>query len=215
MENEKLQSEKEYLIDSLRRKGISDTRVLDAMSKIPRELFVLPEYINKTYEDNALPITYGQTISQPYTVAFMTQLLKVSPGLKVLEIGTGSGYQSCILAELGCHTYTIERIAELYEYSKQRIEQLGYKIHQKIDDGTTGWKEFAPFDRILVTAAAPQAPLALLSQLTIGGWMVIPIGDKSSQIMKRINRKTEIDFETEDFAYFRFVPLIGEQGWTD
>ncbi len=213
MESNKLFKEKKALIDSLRRKGIGDQRVLQAMLKIPREKFVLPEYLDRAYEDNALPLICGQSISQPYTVAFMTQLLKLEPNLKVLEIGTGSGYQSCIIAEMGCRTYTIERIPELYEYAKKRFDELGYCVTQKLGDGTSGWKEFAPFDRIIVTAAAPQAPLSLLSQLKVGGFMVIPIGDKSSQMMKRITRTSEINFETEEFAYFRFVPLIGEQGW--
>lgn len=215
MENDKLIIEKKYLIDNLRKKGITDENVLNSLSKIPREIFVLNDYYEKTYEDNALPIICGQTISQPYTVAFMTQLLEISPGLKVLEIGTGSGYQSCILADMGCETYSIERIPELHDYAKKRIKQLGLNVIQKIDDGTNGWKEFAPYDRILVTAAAPQAPLSLLSQLKIGGFMVIPIGDKSSQMMKRITRKNDTEFETEEFAYFRFVPLIGEQGWAE
>lgn len=210
---EKLNIEKKALISSLKRKGIHDEKVLNALAKIPREKFVLEEYLDKTYDDNALPIICSQTISQPYTVAFMTQLLQLQPGLKILEIGTGSGYQSCILAELGCETYSIERIPELYEYARKRINELGYVIKQKIDDGTNGWREYAPFDRILVTAAAPQAPLSLLSQLKVGGFMVIPIGDKSSQMMKKIIRTTETQFETENFSYFRFVPLIGEQGW--
>lgn len=213
MENDRLFIEKKTLIDSLRRKGITDQRVLQAMLKIPREKFVLPEYLDRAYDDNALPLICGQSISQPYTVAFMTQLLKLEPNLKVLEIGTGSGYQSCILAELGCKTYSIERIPELYEYAKKRFEELGYSIVQKLGDGTNGWKEFAPYDRIIVTAAAPQAPLPLLAQLKVGGFMAIPIGDKSSQIMKRITRVSDTNFETEEFSYFRFVPLIGEQGW--
>jgi len=213
MESDKLFVEKKALIDSLRRKGIRDERVLQAMMKVPREKFVLPEYLDRTYEDNALPLICGQTISQPYTVAFMTQLLKLQPYMKVLEIGTGSGYQSSILAEMGCSIYTIERIPELYDYAKKRLQELGYNVIQKLGDGTNGWKEFSPYDRIIVTAAAPQAPLSLLAQLKVGGFMVIPIGDKSSQMMKRITRTSEIDYETEDFTYFRFVPLIGEQGW--
>ncbi len=215
MDDRKLLREKIELVDSLRNKGIVDEKVLKAIRKVPRELFVLDEYRDRTYEDNALPLICSQTISQPYTVAFMTQLLEISPRIKVLEIGTGSGYQSCILAEMDCKVYSIERIPELYHYAKERIQKLGYEVVQKIDDGTTGWREFAPFDRILVTAAAPQSPLPLLSQLAIGGFMVIPIGDKSTQIMKRITRKTTIEFETEEFASFRFVPLIGEQGWTE
>lgn len=213
MDNNQLIRKKNELIDSLRKKGIKDENVLKAIRKIPRELFVLDDYLSKTYEDIALPLICGQTISQPYTVAFMTQLLQITPSLKVLEIGTGSGYQSSILAEMGCKTYSIERIPELYEFSKERIKKLNYEVVQKIDDGTKGWKEFAPFDRILVTAAAPQAPLSLLSQIDVGGFMIIPIGDKSSQMIKRITRKSEIQFETEEFDYFRFVPLIGEQGW--
>lgn len=213
LNQEKLNIEKKYLLQSLRSKGNFEEKVLKAMAYVPRELFVLEEYIDKTYEDNALPLICGQSISQPYTVAYMTNLLQTEPGQKVLEIGTGSGYQSCILAELGTEVYTIERIPELYEYARKRIEKLGYKIHQKLDDGTIGWKEHAPYDRIIVTAAAPQTPLALLSQLKIGGKMVIPVGDRSSQTMKRITRISETNFETEDFSTFRFVPLIGKQGW--
>ncbi len=210
-----LQIQKQDLINLLIRKGIKSESVLFAISKIPRELFISEDLKARAYEDNALPIQCGQTISQPYTVAFMTQILDLKPNLKVLEIGTGSGYQTCILKELAKEVYTIERIPELFDFSKNMFKKLGYEIYQKLDDGTNGWAEFAPYDRIIVTAGAPETPLPLLKQLSIGGIMVIPIGDKNSQIMTKITRQSNINFSKEEFAQFRFVPLIGKEGWQE
>lgn len=212
---ESLDKDKQELIKSLKLKGIRSEAVLATLAKIPRELFIEENIKFRAYEDNALPIICGQTISQPYTVAFMTELLDLNSDLKVLEIGTGSGYQTCILKELSKEVYTIERIPELFEFSKNIFKQLGYQINQKLDDGTTGWVEFAPYDRIIVTAGAPETPLPLLKQLSVGGKMVIPIGDKSSQIMTRVTRKSFTEFYSEKFSQFRFVPLIGRLGWQE
>ncbi|MGB9701592.1 MAG: protein-L-isoaspartate(D-aspartate) O-methyltransferase [Candidatus Kapaibacteriota bacterium] len=210
-----LQIQKQDLINLLIRKGIKSESVLFAINKIPRELFISEDLKPRAYEDNALPILCGQTISQPYTVAFMTEILDLKPNLKVLEIGTGSGYQTCILKELAKEVYTIERIPELFDFSKNMFNKLGYEIYQKLGDGTNGWPEFAPYDRIIVTAGAPETPLPLLKQLSIGGIMVIPIGDKNSQIMTKITRQSMINFTKEEFSQFRFVPLIGKEGWQE
>lgn len=203
------------LIESLRRKGINDEKVLEVMSQIPREIFVHHSFINRSYEDTALPIDCNQTISQPYTVAYMTALLNVKPNSKILEIGTGSGYQACILKMLGARVYTIERIPELYENTKDLFNKLNLSIFTKLGDGTLGWLQFAPYDGIIITAGAPVVPASLQSQLAISGVMIIPIGDRESQdmcIIKRIDKDT---FEEKKIDKFKFVPLIGKEGWTE
>lgn len=207
-----LDEEKKKLLEDLKKKGITDKNLLDAIYRVPREKFI-PQALRKfAYEDNALPIECSQTISQPYTVAYMTQALRVKRGNKVLEIGTGSGYQSAILSELGADVYSIERIDKLYDNALRLLRQLNYNIHLKLDDGTLGWEEFAPYDRIIVTAGAPEVPLHLLSQLATEGLIVIPVGSKDNQRLY-IGKKTDegISFNKQD--YFRFVPLIGEEGW--
>jgi protein-L-isoaspartate(D-aspartate) O-methyltransferase len=199
-------------VELLRERGITDQRVLDAMAKVERHLFVSPAFVNRSYDDTALPIGKAQTISQPYTVAFMTQELNPKPGSKVLEIGTGSGYQAAILAEMGCKVYTIERHLELLNQARKLFETLGYRIISRGGDGTVGWSEYAPFDGIIVTAGAPEVPQPLLQQLTEGGRLVIPIGDLQMQKL-RVITKVNGSYEVKDSYGFKFVPLIGKKGW--
>ena len=204
--------ERNEMIELLRSRGIRDERVLRAMSVIDRHLFVQEPFINRAYEDSALPIGSSQTISQPYTVAYMTECLDVREGDKVLEIGTGSGYQVVILAEMGARVFTIERHMSLLTQARKMFDKLGYQIVSKCGDGTIGWKEFAPFDRILVTAGGPEIPKPLLDQLNSGGILVIPIGDLDVQnlhVIKRVNDH----FERRETFGFKFVPLIGKKGW--
>lgn len=201
-----------YLIKHLRAKGISEI-VLDALSKLSRERFIQPGLENRAYEDTALPIDCQQTISQPFTVAFMTDKLNVQEGDKVLEIGTGSGYQAALLFLMGAKVFTVERIPELYEKANELFKQWGFNINTRLGDGSLGWKEFAPYDGIIVTAAAPDVPKPLLEQLAIGGRMVIPIGDLSSQDMYTIIRISDDEYEKDVDKSFKFVPLIGKKGW--
>ncbi len=201
-----------YLINHLRKKGISEN-ILEAMEKLSREKFVGSGMHHRAYEDTALPIECSQTISQPYTVAFMTEKLDVQKDDKILEIGTGSGYQAALLALLGARVFTIERIPELYEKANQLFRQWGLKINTRLGDGSLGWKEFAPYDGIIVTAAAPKIPEPLLDQLKIGGKMVIPIGDLSSQDMFTITKTGENEYSQDVTKSFKFVPLIGKKGW--
>lgn len=201
------------LISELRKKGINDNRILQAIMNVPRERFINKNLLDRAYEDNALPILCNQSISQPYTVAVMTILLDVIPGMKVLEIGTGSGYQAAILAELGAVVYSVEIVQELYDYSHSILNELGYKIIQCLSDGTIGWAEFAPFDRIIVTAGSPQIPIELVKQLAVGGKLVIPIGDKNIQTMNLIEKYSETEYNKTYHDNFRFVPLTGKEGW--
>jgi len=207
-----LEEEKRKLIEELKYKGITNERLLKAIFKVPREKFI-PHALRKyAYEDNALPIECSQTISQPFTVAYMTQALSVEEGNKVLEIGTGSGYQSAILCELGADVYSIERIEKLYRNAGRILKELKYNVNLKLDDGTLGWEEFAPFNRIIVTAGAPEVPEHLLEQLDMDGIIVIPVGSRENQRLN-IGKKTEEGMSFNKFDYFRFVPLIGEEGW--
>jgi protein-L-isoaspartate(D-aspartate) O-methyltransferase len=201
------------LVDRLRQRGIKDERILSAMNKIPRELFVDPAFVSQAYEDIALPIDCNQTISQPYTVAFMTQALNLKEGSKVLEIGTGSGYQATLLYLMGMRVYTIERIYELYLKANRIFQQLGVNVLTRWGDGSLGWKEYAPYDGIIVTAAAPKVPELLLEQLAINGRLVIPVGDRSYQAMYIITKVGDNQFQEEQEHFFKFVPLIGEYGW--
>jgi protein-L-isoaspartate(D-aspartate) O-methyltransferase len=197
------------LIDQIRDKGISDERVLEAMNKIPRHYFLDGAFKSKAYEDNAFRIGSGQTISQPYTVAFQTMLLEVEQNHKVLEIGTGSGYQACILGELAGAVYTIERHKPLFEKAKKIIRYLGYKnIRTFFGDGYRGLPAFSPFDSILITAAAPGVPETLMAQLKTGGYMVVPVGKGEVQTMQRIKKISETEIESEDFGAFAFVPML-------
>ena len=208
-----LRSRRAQLITTIRNKGIRNERILNVMAKIPRHYFVESAFAEQSYEDQAMPILENQTISQPYTVAFQTELLDVQQGDKILEIGTGSGYQCAILCALGAEVYSIERNERLYHHTKALLDELGFEPHLFWGDGTIGLSEFAPFDGILVTAGSPNIPQKLLEQLTIGGRLVIPVGDRSSQTMQKIVRVSLKDFDLTEHDQFRFVPLIGAEGW--
>lgn len=198
------------LVEIVRSKGILDEKVLTALAKIPRHLFMDSGFVDFAYQDKAFPIAASQTISQPYTVAFQTELLQIKKGEKVLEIGTGSGYQTAVLIELGAEVYSIERQKELYETARKFLPRLGY-VAKKLNfgDGYKGWVEFAPFDKILVTAGAPFVPPPLLAQLKIEGKLVIPVGD-DVQVMTLFIRKGEKEFEKHEYGEFRFVPMLKE-----
>lgn len=200
------------LVKILEKKGISDPRVLAAIGKVPRHLFFDNALLEHAYQDKAFPIGEGQTISQPYTVAFQSQKLEIRPGDKVLEIGTGSGYQACILLELGARVYTIEYNRKLYESAKAFLPEIGYKPYFFYGDGSKGLPGKAPFDKIIVTAGAPVIPNALVDQLADGGILVIPVGDREKQKMIRIRRKGS-SLLKEEYDNFAFVPLLGEEGW--
>lgn len=194
------------LIRELRQKGISDAAVLKAFEKVPRHFFV-PDFLQeRAYDNSALPIACGQTISQPLTVAVQTQLLEVKPKLRILEIGTGCGFQTAILHAMGAYIYTVERQFELYRQSTALFRKLGLQLPQKYGDGYAGWPEFAPYDRILVTCGAPAIPQALLQQLKTDGILLLPVGGKE-QRMTKIVRQTE-GFKTETFGNYTFVPML-------
>jgi len=202
------------LISEIRLKGISNQQILDALSKIPRELFLDKYFEEKAYNDVALPIGYNQTISQPYTVAFMTDLLDLSSGMRVLEIGTGSGYQAILFAMMGAQVYTIERIADLLNRAQKKFDVFNLVIHSKLGDGSLGWVENAPYDRIMITAGVPEFPYHLKNQLTENGILVCPVGNRESQKMyKSILRNGKFENDIKD--NFKFVPLIGEYGWNE
>jgi protein-L-isoaspartate(D-aspartate) O-methyltransferase len=200
------------LVKKLRLKGILDERVLAAIGKVPRHVFFDDALLVHAYEDKAFPIGEGQTISQPYTVAFQTEKLEIKQGDKVLEIGTGSGYQASILVEMGAKVYTIEFQKKLYERTKEFLPSLGYKPFFFFGDGSKGIPAKAPYDKIIVTAGAPVVPTALIDQLAEGGMMIIPVGDREKQLMLRIKKKNG-KIVKEEFDNFAFVPLLGEQGW--
>jgi len=200
------------LIDSIRMKGIRNERLLQAMEEVPRHYFFDSSFLKFAYEDKPFPIGSGQTISQPYTVAFQTELLHIEKNDKVLEVGTGSGYQACILSRLGAKVYSIERIKDLYTKTKSLLPKIDCNnIKIFYGDGYKGLPTFAPFDKILVTAAAPYIPDALIDQLKIGGILVIPVGASGSQIMYRLTKTSDNDYETEDHGLFRFVPLLEDR----
>ncbi|MFW6157410.1 MAG: protein-L-isoaspartate(D-aspartate) O-methyltransferase, partial [Balneolaceae bacterium] len=203
----KYKQRRKRLVDKIREKGVQDERVLEAINRVQRHLFVDTALADRAYKDTALPIGKDQTISQPFTVARQTELLQTMPGEKVLEIGTGSGYQAAILCELGCKVYSIERHKELYERAREILKNLGYKVELKLGDGTLGWSAYAPYDAIVVTAGAPVVPGELKKQLNINGRLVIPVGDAERQAMHRIVKIREDEFEEEQFRDFKFVPL--------
>ena len=197
-------------------RGIKDSRVLAAMKKVPRHLFLDEALWPEAYEDHPLPIGEKQTISQPYMVAVMTEALKLSGNEKILEIGTGSGYQAAILAELAEQVYSIERLPAIAKRARRVFDELKYSnIVITIGDGTLGWKEHSPYDRIIVTAAAPYPPKTLLEQLKIGGRLIIPIGDEFTQDLTLYIRESEAEYSKESYGGCRFVKLIGEQGWRE
>ncbi len=206
--------QREELVDQLTKKGISDLAVIKALGTVPREKFIENTMHHMAYKDVALPIGYEQTISQPYTVAFMTQLLNIKkPGKKILEIGTGSGYQAAVLFEMQAEVYSIERNLDLHHRTTKLFDKLGIRVHAKYGDGTIGWKEFAPFDGIIVTAGSPIIPNHLKEQLSIGGRLIIPVGDRKSQKLYLIKKISEKEFDSEVIPEFSFVPLIGREGW--
>lgn len=201
------------LVELLVEKGIQDKGVLNAIMQVPRHLFFDPEFRDHSYEDKAFPIGEGQTISQPYTVAFQTQLLDVQSGAKVLEIGTGSGYQCSVLAALGAEVYSIERKKPLIAKAQAMLDKLGLKANLVYGDGTLGLPQHAPYDRIIVTAGAPEVPATLVDQLKPGGILVIPVGDSQLQQMAKVIKNPDGTYRKENHGSFRFVPLIGEEGW--
>jgi len=203
------------LIKTLKSKGITDESVLEAIYKTERHLFVPEAVRHHAYKDVALPIGFGQTISQPYTVAVMTSELKVKEGDKILEIGTGSGYQAAILVQLGAKVYSIERNFDIYLKAQKLLDNLNIRAALRCSDGTIGWEEFAPYDGIIVTAGSPKIPETLKNQLAIGGRLVIPIGDKKGQTIKTLTKLNNEKFAIKEMPYFSFVPLIGKEGWKE
>ena len=202
---------RQQLVNVLINKGIKDEAVLNAIGNIPRHLFMDSGFLDHAYQDKAFPIAADQTISQPYTVAFQTELMEVKKGDKVLEIGTGSGYQTAVLCELGAKVYSIERQQELFKKTNKFLPKLGYRAKKLIfGDGYKGLEEEAPFDSIIVTAGAPYVPKPLLSQLKTGGRLVIPVGD-DVQVMTLFIRKGPKDFEQHEYGEFRFVPLLEDK----
>lgn len=205
------------LVEQLHRLGIKDKSVLKALNTVKRELFVSEEFKRFAYDNNALPISSNQTISQPYTIAFMTELLAVKKGDSILEVGTGSGYQAAILCEIGADVYSVERLEELSVQAKALLDKLSYKVKIKCDDGSMGWKEYSPYDGIIVTAGSPKVPKSLTDQLNINGRLVIPVGDRSSQrlihVRKVKTKDNKIKLLKDQYKDFRFVPLLGEEGW--
>ncbi len=207
----KHQGLRQQLVAIIKEKGITDNNVLKAIGKIPRHLFMDSGFLEHAYQDKAFPIGADQTISQPYTVAFQSELLQVKSGDKILEIGTGSGYQTAVLLELGAKVYSIERQQELFRKTSKFLPKLGYNAKKLIfGDGYIGLEDEAPFDSIIVTAGAPFVPKPLLSQLKIGGRLVIPVGD-DVQVMTLFIRKGDKEFEQQEFGEFRFVPLLEDK----
>lgn len=200
---------RQKLVDTIRRKGIVDELVLSAINSVPRHVFMDEAFLEHAYEDKAFQIGEGQTISQPYTVAYMTEMLEVKPGLKVLEIGTGSGYQASVLGAMGAKVYSIERFRKLHETASKQLSQIGIKnIKLFFGDGYEGLPNFAPFDRIIITAAAREIPQKLLKQLKVGGIMVLPLGNDDDQIMVKISKTGDNDYTKEAGDNFRFVPML-------
>ncbi|AYB34035.1 protein-L-isoaspartate(D-aspartate) O-methyltransferase [Chryseolinea soli] len=205
---------RQKLVKKLAEKGIKDEAVLAAINRVPRHVFFENALLDHAYQDKAFPIGEGQTISQPYTVAFQTEKLDIKPGDKVLEIGTGSGYQACVLLELKAKVYTIEYNRKLYDTVREMLPSLGYKPYFFYGDGSKGLPQKAPFNKIIVTAGAPVVPAALTEQLAEDGILVIPVGDREKQVMLRIQKKNG-KLVKEEYANFAFVPLLGEQGWKE
>jgi protein-L-isoaspartate(D-aspartate) O-methyltransferase len=202
---------RERLVKELSTKGIADKNVLSAIGKVKRHVFFNTTFIKFAYEDKAFPIAAGQTISQPFTVAMQTQLLQIRPEEKVLEIGTGSGYQTCVLLEMGAKVYTIERQKELYDKTKMLLPQTGYFPKFFYGDGYIGLESYAPFDKIIVTAGAPYIPEPLKQQLKYGGKLVIPVGDGDTQEMFLIEKISDIEYRQTKHGMFRFVPMLAEK----
>ena len=201
------------LVEELKNKGISNEDVLNAINKVPRHVFLDSSFLDFAYQDKAFPIGSGQTISQPYTVAFQTSLLDIKKNLKVLEIGTGSGYQACVLAEMGARVFSIERQRKLYLKTKSFLSKFPYRIKTFLGDGNKGLPTYGPFDRIIITAAAPEIPQTLIDQLKTGGIMVIPLCENEHyQTMLKITKMEDGDLKKETFGDFRFVPMLKNIG---
>ncbi|MFC3563058.1 protein-L-isoaspartate(D-aspartate) O-methyltransferase [Pedobacter jamesrossensis] len=213
IDNYRERGARKKLVELLKSRGIEDQNVLNAIGKVPRHFFFDETFWNQAYKDIAFPIGDGQTISQPYTVAYQSELLHIKKGDKVLEIGTGSGYQTCILMELGAKVFTIERQENIYNRTIQVLPGMGYKPHFYCGDGSKGIAEQAPYDKIIVTAGAPLVPEILLKQLKVGGILVIPVGDEHTQKMVTVIRISDTDYEKIVLDTFRFVPLVGDQAW--
>ncbi len=204
---------RKLLVKEVASKGIKDSRILEAINKLPRHFFFDPIFVNHAYEDKAFPIGQGQTISQPYTVAFQSELLEIKPGDKILEIGTGSGYQASILLDLGAEVHTIEYNKVLYARTKSFLPKLGYQPHFYQGDGSKGLPDHAPYDGIIVTAGAPSVPSELIAQLKVGGRLIIPVGDDKKQSMFKFTKVSENKISKKSFKNFSFVPLLGKNGW--
>lgn len=197
------------LVEELKNKGISNENVLNAINAVPRHVFLDSSFLNFAYQDKAFPIGSGQTISQPFTVAFQSSLLEITKNMKVLEIGTGSGYQACVLAEMGAKVFSIERQRKLYTKTKAFLAEFPYRIKMFLGDGNKGLPTYGPFDRILITAAAPEIPQALVDQLKVGGMMVIPLCENEEhQTMLRLTKQEDGTLKREEFGDFRFVPML-------
>ena len=205
---------RKQLVDLLRSKGITDKAVLAAINEVPRHVFLDSSFVELAYQDQAFPIGSGQTISQPHTVAFQTQLLQIEKGMKVLEIGTGSGYQACVLAAMGAKVFSIERQRNLYFKTKEILEQLPFRVKTFLGDGFEGLPTYAPFDRVIITAGAPDIPEALLAQMKTGAIMVIPMDNANGdgQTMLRITKLEDGTLKKEEFGGFKFVPMLKEIG---
>ena len=200
--------------DQVMARGVKDPKVIDAMLRVPRHKFVEQALESQAYQDAPLPIGERQTISQPYMVAVMSEALLLDGTEKVLEVGTGSGYQAAVLALLADRVFSLERIPALARRARKILDACGYsKVNIRLADGTLGWQEMAPFDAIIVTAGAPDVPRDYLNQLAVGGRLVIPVGDRLSQVLMRITRTAEDEFEKEQLLGCRFVPLVGNHGW--
>ena len=212
-DNFKHQGLRKKLIEQVRAKGIEDKQILNAMIKVPRHFFFERAFLAQAYSDHAFKIGAGQTISQPYTVAFQTSLLNVERGDKILEIGTGSGYQTCILMELGAKVFSIERQKELYDRSKKFLPLIGYHPKLFYGDGYAGLPTFAPFDKVLITCGAPSIPDELLKQMKVGGIMVVPVGAGNVQVMTTVIKTSESSFEKHELNEFRFVPMLENREW--
>lgn len=205
-------AECEEMVQLIRDRGVTDERVLAALGSVERHAFVPEPFISRAYGDTALPIGHGQTISQPYTVALMTQALQLGDGDKVLEIGTGSGYQAAILAAMGMRVFTVERNLALLAGARKVLDRLGYRVASRGGDGSVGWNEHAPYQGIIVTAAAPDVPTPLIDQLAEGGRLVVPVGGMDTQSIVICTRKGDAVEKREEYG-FKFVPLIGKMGW--
>jgi len=202
---------RQKLVETLRQKGITDANVLQAINRVPRHLFLDSSFLEYAYQDKAFPIGSGQTISQPFTVAYQTQLLHIALEDKVLEIGTGSGYQSCVLLEMGAKVYTIERQKKLFEKTKSFLPTIGYNPKMFYGDGYKGLPPYAPFDKIIITAAAPEIPQELITQLKDGGILVIPVGPSDVQTMVTIQKVGSDEIIRLEHDKFRFVPMLGNK----